>query len=313
MTTVHTTTAGLIIDDAAFLVGRKNIGNALDAADITIFLRLLNDMIKQWEGLGVYLHTIQDLTIPLYDSKQSYVLSPTGDIATGRPIRCVSARRLDSTGYESPVTLLSREDYKTLSIKSSAGYTTLASYEKQNAYGLLYIWPVGDTASVSLENLWANSVAKSGEYHYTGALVTVEPTYVFANGTKLVEGTLGSLVAGEYAYGDNDSLGSDKLYVKPSTIPLGQSTVKVLLDTPSALLLSIQRPVDIFDADTDAGDFPSEMILALKYGLASIISDGTGISPQRQRQIKADAQNYFNVLKVTDQETTSFFFQPQTR
>lgn len=315
MTTAHSTTAQLIIDDAAFLTGRKDIGNALEPEEVEIFLRLLNDMIKQWEGRGVHLHTIQELTIPLYDDKQTFTLSPTGDVVTGRPMRCVSARRLDSTGYESPVELLSREDYKRLSIKTSAGMTTMACYEKQTTYGTLYVWPVGDTDSVSLENLWTDSVAVSGEYHYTGALVTAEPTYVFANGTKLVEGTLGSLASGEYAYGDNDGLGADALYVKPAATPVGEATgyIKVLLDTPSALLVTIQRPVDIFDDTDDAGDFPSEMFLALKYGLAAVLCDGTGMTLYEKRQLKVEAKDYFNQLKMDDRETTSFFFQPAMR
>ena len=227
MTTAHTTTASLIVDDAAFLVGRKNIGNDLETADVTVFLRLLNDMIKQWEGAGVYLHTIQDVTVTLDGSSQSYTMSPTGDVVTGRPLRCISARRVDSDGYETPVELISREDYKRIPLKAATGPVTLAAYEKQATYGTLYVWPLGETT-----------------------------------------------------------------------------------DT---LSVSIQRPIDIFDSSTDAGDFPSEMFLALKYGLAAILADGTGLDLTVRQTIKAEARQYFDVLKCNDQETTSLFIQPRMR
>lgn len=227
MTTAHSTTALQIVDDAAFLVGRKNIGNTLPSDDVTLFLRLLNDMVKQWESAGVYLHTLEDVSIELDGIKQSYTLSPTGDVVTGRPMRCVSARRVDLNGYETPIDLISREDYKRLPIKTSTGPTTLAAYEKQATYGTLYVWPLG--------------------------------------------------------------LATDSLSV------------------------TIQRPIDIFDTSADTGDFPSEMFLALKYGLAAILADGTGVPLPTRRDIKAEAQRYFTILKSGDQETTSLFIQPQMR
>lgn len=314
MTTSYTTTASQIIDDACYLIGRLTVGNSLPSTEQTIFLRLLNDMIKQWESRGVYLHTTTDITFPLYDSKQSYTLSTTGDYNTGRPLRCLDAQRKDSSGYESPVTMVSRDEYSRITQKDATGLTTMAWYERLTTYGKLYVWPVGDTASTSLTDAWTNSSGTSGEYYYTGT-ISEEPTYVIGNGTKLEEGTLGSLTAGQYAYGDNDSLGANTLYVKLSTGPSGQGAgyIKTLPDTTSALIATIQRPIDIFDNTTDTGDFPSEAFLALKYGLAALLSDGTGVSADKRRDIKAEADKYFNIMKSTDQENISFTIQPETR
>lgn len=226
MTATHTTTAQLIIDDAAFLAGRKDIGNALEPEEVEIFLRLLNDIVKQWEGRGVHLHTIDEVTVPLTVATQSYTVSLTGDVAVARPMRVISARRLDSTGYETPVDIVSREDYKRLSIKDSEGLANIIFYEKLTDSGVLYVWPVATA-------------------------------------------------------------------------------------TGNSLIIVIQRAVDIFDDTEDAGDFPSEMFLALKYALAAMICGGLPI--QEQRQIKVDAKEYFFELKADDQETTSFFFQPAMR
>jgi hypothetical protein len=60
---------------------------------------------------------------------------------------------------------------------------------------------------------WEESATVAGEYYYTGGL-TEKPNIVLEDGTELTEGTLGELGAGGWAWGDNDSLGDDTLYVK---------------------------------------------------------------------------------------------------
>ena len=65
-------------------------------------------------------------------------------------------------------------------------------------------------------DLWTESTTVAGEYYYTGAALSAEPNRLLANDTGLSQGTLGSLNAGEWAWGDNDSLGADTVYVKLS-------------------------------------------------------------------------------------------------
>jgi hypothetical protein len=61
---------------------------------------------------------------------------------------------------------------------------------------------------------WTQSTTVAGEYYYTGGDLTEKPNYVELNATAVSEGTVGTLAAGSWAWGDNDSLGSDTLYVK---------------------------------------------------------------------------------------------------
>lgn len=71
---------------------------------------------------------------------------------------------------------------------------------------------------------WTQSTVTT-EYYYTGAMPTGEPTYVWFNEVLADEGTLGSLSAGQWAWGDNDSLGYNVLYVRISGgDPDGQAT-----------------------------------------------------------------------------------------
>lgn len=316
MATALSETAQQIINDAYQLTGRKDMFNELEPEEVEFALRLLNDMIKQWQTRGVELSSIDDIEIPLYDQKQSYILGPAGDLDMGRPMRAISARRRDSSGYELPFEppISAREDYKRLPLKTSTGTTIMAAYERRLTGGVVYVWPVSDTASTSLTTAWSNSGTVPGEYHYTGAGVSAEPVYVFANGTKLTEGTLGSLANGEYAYGDNDSLGANALYVKlavgdPSAQVSGY--VKILTTTPPILVLTIQRAIDIFDTSEDTPDLPSETYLALKYGLAAILCDGLSLPAADRQLLKQQSMDYFTQMRTTDQESSSIYLQPR--
>ena len=84
-------------------------------------------------------------------------------------------------------------------------------------------------------------------------------------------------------------------------------------DSLSSAVVTIQRQVEIFVDDGDTPDFPVEMELALVYGLAGILCLPMVIPMNETQSIKQEAQNYFNQLLMTDQENTSFNFQPERR
>jgi hypothetical protein len=228
MTTTHTTTAQQIIDDAYTLIGKKDMGASLEWAEVEYGLRLLNDLIKQWQTKGVRLQTVYDMTVTIVAAKASYTVSATGDVVLARPDRIISALRRDSDNDDTPVDVVSMEDYRRLSIKASPGQTTMIAYAKTTDSGTVYVWPVEDAVGASL-------------------------------------------------------------------------------------ILAVQRQIDKFDDTEDAGDFPSEMFLALKFGLAALLDNGVGRTQEERRTLKIDALTYFSELQATDQETTSFFFQPLVR
>lgn len=65
-----------------------------------------------------------------------------------------------------------------------------------------------------VHNFFTRSGSGTKEYYYTGPSLSAKPEYVKLNELFADEGTLGALVAGEWAWGDNDSLGADTLYVR---------------------------------------------------------------------------------------------------
>jgi hypothetical protein len=61
---------------------------------------------------------------------------------------------------------------------------------------------------------WTESATTPGEYYYGGDLVPVDPVKLFRADVQMSEGTLGSLGNDEWAWGDQDDIGADRLYCK---------------------------------------------------------------------------------------------------
>ncbi len=78
-----------------------------------------------------------------------------------------------------------------------------------------YVFDLLDLNSLS-GGEWTESSLSSGsdEYYYTGSDVSGAPLTVYEDGSAMPLGTIGALAEGEWAWGDEDSLGSDTIYVR---------------------------------------------------------------------------------------------------
>ena len=145
MSTVLSTTAQQIIDDAYTLIRVKGFLDPLENEQEEFALRMLNSLLKQWEKEGVYIHTISDITIPLNGSKQSYTIGPsTCDVTAGRPVKLLSAARKDAEDTYNPINIVSIQEYRRIPNRDIVGEVSLVAYERGIAYGTLYVWPVND-------------------------------------------------------------------------------------------------------------------------------------------------------------------------
>ena len=81
-------------------------------------------------------------------------------------------------------------------------------------------WSLNSVPQKSLNDgssdYWTASGSGTSEYYYNQTDVKHKPLAVYENGSAMTEGTLGSLNAGEWAWGDNDSLGRNTIYVRLS-------------------------------------------------------------------------------------------------
>jgi len=152
--TEFSTNGSQIVTDAYLVCGGIDIEAAPSAAQYALALRMLNRMIKQWQTRGVMLSFFKDVTFTLTSGVGSYVVG-TGqtppNIATSRPMRVISANRKDSSGNETEMTIISREDYSRLSDKANTGIPTQLYYDRQATSGTIYVWPVpSDSTSTAI-------------------------------------------------------------------------------------------------------------------------------------------------------------------
>lgn len=255
-------------------------------------------------------------TIPLYDLKQSYTIGPNGNKNVNRPLKITQGRRvIGGSTTETPIFQESRQGYMELPQKDTQSPVNIFYYDTQLTQGVLYVWGVSNTSSTSLTDgstdQWTDSPTTPGEYYYTGSDISAEPHYVFVNGSELTEGTLGSLSSGEYAWGDQDSLGANTLYVYQSSDPDSQAAgyIKVLTSDPDKIIVTAHRPLEDFDDADNTPDFPQEAYLTLVYGLAELLCPMYDTS--RLNFLSSKASALFNKFLRTDTEHASFSISPR--
>lgn len=87
------------------------------------------------------------------------------------------------------------------------------------AYGTATNWKPIDVTNPNYS--WTQSTSGTNEYYLRTAGngnpgFAAQPAKVYLNGSDATEGTMGSLTAGQWDYGDNDTLGFNTLYVRTS-------------------------------------------------------------------------------------------------
>lgn len=276
----------------------------------------LNSLVKA-ENTKFPIWGTVDYTIPLYDLKQSYTIGPDGNKNINRPLKITQGRRIvQGSTTETPIFQESRQGYMELPLKSSQSPVNIFYYDAQLIQGVLYVWGVSNTMSVSLTDgstdQWTDSPITPNEYYYTGSDITDEPTYVFVDASELTEGILGSLVEGEYAWGDQDALlGSDTLYVYQSSDPDAQAAgwIKALTTDPDKIIVTGHRPLEDFDDADNTPDFPQEAYLWLIFALAELLCPQYDFS--RLSYLSAKAAQLRKEFLESDTEHASFKIAPR--
>lgn len=155
--------------------------------------------------------------------------------------------------------------------------------------------------------IWFPSPATSGEYYLLSNTVAHDPQRIYVctntawdslgmaamdNNSIRVAGTVGSLSAGEYDYGDNDSLGYDTVYYKPKA---NETDLSILhFEVPSRLtanddiilLDTVYQHIkngtifgaigsSILDSNTSIGSVIDNVVSTESWGKGIVIKDST--------------------------------------
>jgi hypothetical protein len=124
--------------DAA-CAGNIEIGQVGDHVGIE-----LDDGTVQWTYIVAALSTTLTLLDALTDdvAVDNHVYSYT--TKTRRPIEIIEARLVKASGYHTPLSIMGRHDYQTLSDKTAEGTPNQIYYDKQLTNGVMYVWQEPD-------------------------------------------------------------------------------------------------------------------------------------------------------------------------
>ena len=172
MSSNYSITRDQIISLALRKLGVLEIGDTPDANSVANAAMTLNLLIKQFNTDGLKLWKISELILPLTASKTMYTLggassdlmydslAPTVAI-TDKPLKVIQGfyRNTQSTpNIDTPVLLVSKQEYNVLGSKFSTGTANTIFYDPRKLNGLLYVYLTPDTNSQT--NLQMHLVAQ---------------------------------------------------------------------------------------------------------------------------------------------------------
>jgi hypothetical protein len=152
----RTTTLSVTRDDIIKSALRKleviGEGETPSTEDYTNCTFGLNIMLKAWEKDGYYLWKLTEISVVTVASNASYQIGDTatgtGAVVTNRPIRLMDACYIrDSSNNDSPLTIITKQEYNHLSGKTSTGVPNQIYYDQQLTNGVLKMYPTPSDAT----------------------------------------------------------------------------------------------------------------------------------------------------------------------
>lgn len=178
------TTALDVIKRSMRLLGVYAIGEEPTAEECADSLKALNAMLDSWanENLFVYAKSLD--VIPLVANDGTYIVGPSGDVITERPLEVSGASYIVFQNVSYPLTIATLNDYNQIPVKSLIAGIPLEMYVLPNMPNVtLQLWPI-PSAAMTL-NLWSNKLIQS--FTNLTDVLTLPPGYERALGYCLAE------------------------------------------------------------------------------------------------------------------------------
>ena len=144
-TNTFTVTRDDIIKAAMRNLGALAVGETPETEDYTNCSQALNIMIKSWAKKGLPLHVTDEVSIALTLAKVAYTIGPTGspvpDKVAYKPLRILEGSFIrDTNGIDTPVTIISRQEYNNLSDKDTSSVPNQLYYDPGTSTGTIYVF-----------------------------------------------------------------------------------------------------------------------------------------------------------------------------
>jgi hypothetical protein len=162
MSSTFTVTRDQIITLALRKLGVLELGSVPDSETVANASLALNLFVKQMATEGLKLWTVNQLVLPLVNGQTQYSIGPASqnpltDLDTDKPLKVIQAwlrQYTVSPPIDTPVQILSQQEYKTLGSKFSTGVANSIYYEVRQNNGNMYVYLTPDYNAASQYELY---------------------------------------------------------------------------------------------------------------------------------------------------------------
>jgi len=135
-----------VIEECLEFIGFLAAGESAESDDIVTCRTTLNLLIKLWSGPnnrympGLKMWQRERASLTLVDNQEEYDLKPSGgDLAIQVPIKILTASLRNSDGDDTPLKILTLEEYEEITDKDAEGDPSAIYYERRTDTGKLYL------------------------------------------------------------------------------------------------------------------------------------------------------------------------------
>lgn len=188
-----------IVEAALRKLGRLAQGQAASSADLADGAEALNNLVAEFQTMGMPLWARKSLNITMVADQASYVIGVGLATNTAFPLKIIQAwTEPTSGGGRQPLEQLAIYDYNLLPTASS-GSPSQFSYQPNINYGTLRLWPAPDTSTVANRTLTISYQCPFDEFTASGNT----PYFPKEWNNALIYG-LADLLSGEWGLPLND-------------------------------------------------------------------------------------------------------------
>ena len=303
--TTFNSTRDEIIQDALSLINVLGEGEIPDPYALALSVRVLNRMLKAWEGQGIHLWTKELAIVFLQKGQTDYSLSSIGDHAStewGNTTLSADAVIADTSFTVTSTTGMAVGDY--ISIK-----------QNDNTLHWSTIATIPDSTTVTI-NVGITVDADSGGvvWFYTTRLD--QPVKIYSAVYRNLD--VRDVPMEMISYQDYRELPNKENTGAPVSLNWDKQRDSTLLrvwltpaDVQFTLVLSLARKLQDFVDPADNPDFPQEWQQCIVHNLGVLMAKWYGKNKgEKYKDIKMDAASYLADMLEFDNEEGSLFLTP---
>lgn len=304
----HSVSRDNIITDALMIVGAIGPEDTAPATWVTQAARMLNNVFKSWEGLGIALWARKTGYILPITATNTVLLGPSGGAATNSYVQNTLSASASSGASTITVTsstgMLASDNIGIELTDSSMFYTTINGA------------PSGNTITLAST---LTGAAASGNYVYTYTTKIRRPIHII-DAFRHDQTTGADVPINVIAKTDYDRLGLKTAVSLPTLLVYDPQLTNgsvffypQLTNGRSIITIIFMSPFEDFDASADTPDTPQQFYDALTMALAVRLAPIYGMPFRDRSALKSEAKEALDMALETEPEDGSLLIQPEMR